>query len=200
MYSDFAIETTETVGTFQKYWNKVKAFIPDLIALPEKIRRLQQEALGWSIKTKNEDLRTQFKGSSTRLSSMHDIAIAVKAKIDKYLPHWKSQEKSFGVSGFGIAPALVIGAVAIGALAYVSVKGLSLLKQYAREKQIISDLKTKAISLEEAKALIKETGKAVAGGTFIDTIIEKIMSPLAIPIMAVGAVGVFILYTKLKRR
>lgn len=202
MYSDFSIETAESVGTFTSYWNKIKSFIPDLLTLPGKIRGLQQEALGWAIKTKNEALKSQFKASSNRSLSMYDIAVDIKNKINSYLPNWQSQEKASGASGmwgFGIIPALIIGAVALGALAYVSVKGLSLLKQYQSEKSIMSDLKSKAISLEEAKTLIHETGRVSTGPTFVESITEKLTTPLMIPLLIGGGILAFMMVSKFRR-
>lgn len=191
MYSDFALEQEQTVSTFSSYWNKVKTFIPTLISLPTKIAGLKQEALGWSIKTKNESLKKSFKESSARLSSMYTIAIAVKEKIDKYLPHWQSQEKSSGMSGFGLIPLLVLGAVAMGALAYVSVKGLALLKQYSREKEILDSLKSKALSLTEATALIREVKEKTVGEGIGVGIASALTQPLLLLAVAGGAYFLF---------
>lgn len=184
MLSNYTLEGEEE-GIFARYWRRVKAFIPQLLALPQLIKAQRARVASLLARARRAGDRARgvdlkLAGSRSRLRGMAITANKVVAKIKKYLPTWRKKEEEVDVRGVGLIPVLIFGVAAGAALAYVGVKGLSLLKQYKMEERIISDMENQLITIEEAKQLIKATKERPAGLT-----IETGLG-VALPVLAIS--------------
>jgi hypothetical protein len=183
-------------GLFESYWDRVKAFIPELLALPAKIRGLRQEALGYQIVAKQRALTTHANAlgaSATKLSGMASVADSIKARIQKYLPFWRKQES-------GLSLPILIPIVALSALAVVAVQGLSLLKDYAAQRAIVEDVKGKFLTLAEAQALTGSMPKPKGGGIFGTLFGEGLEDSMKYIGLGVAGVLAFVLYQRLAKK
>lgn len=192
MHNEYAM-LGEEEGTFEKYWAELKAYIQELLGLPVAIQKRRYElakiaGLAYQ-KGKMTEMQTAV-DSLKRINAMADPAMNIAVKIRKYLPDWLSAEKqsaSQPMSGLGFIPLLVMGVAAAGALAYVAVQGLSLLKEYKAESVIIEDLKAKTLTIDEAKALIKAT-KPVGAMTAVAEQFGGSIAYALIPVIIGGGV------------
>lgn len=179
-------------GYFETYWNELKAYINELLGLPVAIekRRYELAKIAGLAYQKGKMAEMQIAiDSLKRINTMAEPAMTIAVRIRKYLPTWLSVEKQAAaqpMSGLGFIPLLVMGVSAAAALAYVSVQGLALLKEYKSESVIIEDLKAKTLTIEEAKALIKAT-KPVGAMTAVAEQFGGSLAYAAIPVLVVVA-------------
>lgn len=142
------------------WWSSIKSKIGAMQRLPGDIEQKKGELIVLSRHPSVSKLptmhptRVSIRAALAKLIGMKDEAETVAAKIAKHLPDWRSAAGE--TSGLGVAP-IILGVAAAGALAFVATKGLELLKQYARESQVIEALKAKSLTLEEAQSLITVT-------------------------------------------
>jgi len=171
---------------FAGYWAKVKNYINDLIALPQRVAALDARifTLQKSIARRTDMPAAQRKSlifelgkSAPRIGPMKETAIAIASRIQNYLPQWRAYAQTQSGSALGFAP--VLAAAAFAALAYVAVQGLGLLKEYKSEKAIIDAVEAKTLTVEQAAALIKES-KTKTMGTSIGEGISKALVPIAL--------------------
>ena len=162
MHSRASLDDAED-SLFYTYWSKVKNKISDMQNLPYSILRQIAAVKGIQDKTKDKagrvrDWVTYNKSydSLKRLNAMLPSSIDVKNKIDKWLPTWtkKYEGEKSSPPQLGFLQYVIIGTVAMAALAFVAVKGLSLLKEYELEKRTIESVEAGRISLEQAKEIV----------------------------------------------
>lgn len=202
MYNDRAM-LGQDQGMLASYWDQVKQFMSDLVALPSNIQQSRTDLaqiMGVAYQKGDTDTYQQAVDSLNRLNAMVDTANSVAQKINDYAPQWmqaeQQQAQSSGMSGLGFIPLLVLGVAAAAALAYVAVQGLSLLKQYESENNLIADLKAKSITLEQAKTLIQAGKPVSAAETFASTLGGGISKAL-IPVFLLG--GGFLIWQFMKK-
>jgi len=141
-------------------WEQVKSKIGAMQRLPGDIEQKKGEVIVMARQPAVTSLpndhptRIEFRKVLAHLITMKEEANTVAAKISRYLPDWRSAAGE--TQGLGAIP-IVLGVAAAGALAYVAVKGLELLKQYKQEMDVFESLKAKTLSLSEARGLILAT-------------------------------------------
>lgn len=147
-------QTTESRGL----WASIKGKIGAMQRLPGDIEWRKGEIIVMMRQPSVTRLdtmhptRVQLRKSLAKLIGMKSEANTVATKIARYLPDWRSAAGE--TTGLGLIP-IILGVASAGALAFVAVKGLELLKTYKQESGIIDSLKSKTLTLEEARELIK---------------------------------------------
>ena len=151
---------------------------PKIAAQKAKIARLQARAE----KTGDDEIINETRLTKAKIDETHNIWINVKTRLDRYLPIWKKiglniQETEVAItppgstitattttttsSGLGILPlaipawaaaSLIAGGLA--ALAYVTTKGVSTIREYYIQQSILNRLERGVISAEQAKGLL----------------------------------------------
>lgn len=148
----------DNASLFTSYWNAVKGKVQQLLDLPGLIEQRKGQLIVIMAQAQQAGDSTtynQANASFQRLTAMKATATDIVNKINSYLPTWTEAEQA-QVGGFGFLP-IVLGVAAIGALAYVAVQGLALLKSYEQESKIIDGIPQKKYSVQEAQGLIKAT-------------------------------------------
>lgn len=150
--------TTKTKG----YWASIKYNIKSLVALPRAIDQEIREvtmAVKAAIKKSDNDLVIQLRRKRFQLTLMQPKAEKTSKTITKYLPTWTKTLGDSENHDLGLIVSITLGIAAITGLAYVAVTGMKTLKEFVQERKILVDLKSKALTLPEARALIS-AGKA----------------------------------------
>lgn len=161
----------EDKSNFWTYWKKVKGYIMDLATLPKKVWNLRRRAgviREWASEVENptpeiEEAKEQANEVVAWAHEVIPIARKAQKKVEKYLPEWKSEANAMRMeSGAGLgAFSVILTVVGMGALTYVAVHGMRILKEYGDRKAVVEALESGIMSGAEAsKALVAQAGEA----------------------------------------
>lgn len=161
-------------SVFTSYWNSVKSSISKIYALGSQILTGQNRLADMrtrAIAANATGLVAEIDQQRTVWDTMQTRWETTRQYIDKYLPSWKQAEFDVAsaaasyhvpisttyvppsVNGLGAIP-IVLGGLALAALAYVATSGLSLIKDYAFQSTVLTSLEKKLITVEQAKSLV----------------------------------------------
>ena len=137
------------------YWNRIRTKINELSLLP---RNISQEiydvtqAIKGALSKKDEKTVLKLRQYRARLFRKEPEALKVSQLISKYYDKWNTV---FGEKdGLGVVFAAALGIAGISALAFVATKGLTLYKEFISEKRIMEAVKSKALTIQQARELI----------------------------------------------
>jgi hypothetical protein len=158
----------------------VKDKLNEIYALGSKISDLRNQLVTMkarAVKVSHELAKT----IDTNLAKTQDM-YSTWQKVKGYIDQWKgkwiqasteateehpiSSGYQTSVSGLAVLPVVLLGAAGISALAYVSVQGLKLIKDYAYQRSVVKDLEANLLSVEQAKGLIAVTATPTFGTEF----------------------------------
>ena len=148
---------------FWAYWDKVKFQIQKLRDLPARIRRdklIANDIIDRARRAGDSLTVGKLQSIVRKFENMIPEANEIAAKIRKYLPEWaafSSTQPQMGVLS------VVLGVAAIAALGVVSVKGLSLLKDYQLASRVLDDAKAGYYTPGQSAAMIASTMPTEAG-------------------------------------
>lgn len=149
---------------FIRYWTSLKGKIKEILALGPTIKENERRYKTILSKSKSKDVKAKAQDGIKRSQEQYTLWEKVKGKINKYLPSWqKAETESETVSGLGVIP-IILGAVALAALAYVATYGLRLLKDASTERRIIADLEKGLITTAQAKELMPKPASLISLG------------------------------------
>lgn len=148
---------------FKNLWASISNKLSSIKALGTVFTSHRDRYEILSVRVKTEDQRIKVEQGLARTEGRISLWKTVNDKIAKYLPEWLSASGTPGLSGLGVVP-IVIGVVAIGALSYVAVTGLRLLKDAHTEGQILADLEKGILTAKEAAELIPKRAPLISLG------------------------------------
>lgn len=184
------LEGTEATDFWNK-WGLIKNKIAEILSLPQKfldIKNVYAQLHSRAMKVSGP-LASQISRNVAKVDRYQQESIGVSNKIRSWLPTWIQAENVYQgeehplsrtySTTLGVAPVIVIGAVGMAVLGYVTIRGLRLIKEYNIEKQVLEDVRHGVIKAEEAAKIISpgttifglNTSKMVLyGGILIITI------------------------------
>lgn len=163
------------IEKFKQLWGRLKHKISELKNLDWTLRaqRIRFERIIQHPEASNDKIIQAKQGLARNDTYQSNLAV-ILTKINKHLPDWmaaESQSAGASLSGIGYVP-IVLGATALGALAYVTVKGLRLLKEVYTENEILDRLEQNLITTNQATLFIQKPEStntslvSVSGGAF----------------------------------
>jgi len=165
MYSLSAVSGVES-SSFWEHWNLIRSRLDELLNLGNKIRT-QWDRVKAMREEATEALDIKVLDDKLFMwSNMYQTWKEVEEKIVSWKLTWERVEKSIGglidTGTLGIVP-LILPAWALGtltagglaALTFVSMHGLSLLKQYQLEKSVIDRLEKGSITSIQASNIFE---------------------------------------------
>lgn len=182
----------------KSYWLAIKNRIGEIIATGPKISTHQQRiAIAQQTLLKRGDVAGAGALDDELRKIQDDLNKwwRVKGYIDTYLPQWVKLDDNIaqtGVSGVGAVP-IILGAVAIGALAYVVNVGMALVQDYQYKSQLtqaVIDKKLASGEMRDILSIPKDEG-----------VFEKVVSKvglgvgLGIPTVLLVGGGLYLLFT-----
>lgn len=144
--------------TFSTSWNTIKRYARSFVNIQGDLEDKISETtklVKIAMNAKDEKTVIALRRQRAKLFRMRPDAKEVSTKTKKYMPIWRKTME--GGSGLGIIIAATLGLAGIAAAAFVSIKGMQLLKDFKRESLIIDSLKKKTLTIAEAKGLIKSS-------------------------------------------
>lgn len=154
-----AAGTTEA-AQLKVYWPTIKTTMPSLSTLGRDLATLESEyerARVTAEMLRRPDLAAKALAGRQRTRGLFERWKPVGEALRRWVSTWESLAAATGefywLGDLAVLPLIPIAA--IGAAALVAGTGLALLKEYARERAILADVKAGVISAEEAARILQ---------------------------------------------
>jgi len=207
MYSKQSLEGSESFS-FWNYWNSIKSYIGEMKGLGAKIKTMRDEFMYLRNRAEKADpsLVPQINAELKKTTASISTWMRVRSAIDKWVPQFMKIEReakteSGVLHGLDLLPLalpawalITLGAGGLSAIAFIATTGMSLIKDYKFQKQVLESVRENVITAEQAKGIIV----AGRGEGFFSNLGAKLGNLGTVGTMGLLGVGGLFLYSKFK--